>query len=215
MTHISVALDGPAGAGKSTIAKIIAEKKNLTYIDTGAMYRAITLKILDLGINIQDTKEIEYILSHSKIDIDEKNIFLDGQQINDAIRKPEISNFVSHVAKIPAVRIKMVELQRKIASNKNVIMDGRDIGTYVLPQATYKFYLTASIEERAKRRFDEFVSKGFSVTFQEVRKEIINRDKTDMEREFAPLRKSKDAIIIDTTGKSINEVIQEILSYLK
>lgn len=215
MRNISVALDGPAGAGKSTIAKIIAEKKNLTYIDTGAMYRAITLKILSLGINLEDVKQIEYILSQSTIDIDEKNIFLDGHLVNDEIRKPKINRSVSHVAKIPIVRIKMVELQRKIASNKNVIMDGRDIGTYVLPQATYKFYLTASIEERAKRRFDELVSKGFHITFEEVRKEIINRDKTDMEREFAPLKQSKDAVMIDTTGKTINQVVEEILFYLK
>lgn len=215
MENISVALDGPAGAGKSTIAKIIAKVKNLTYIDTGAMYRAIALKILKTGTNIQEEEQVKKILSDSKIDIDENNIFLDGKFVTEEIRKPEVSNFVSHVAKIPLVRIKMVEVQRKIAANKNVIMDGRDIGTHVLPNATYKFYLTASIDERAKRRFTELKEKGFKVIFEEIKKEIENRDKIDTEREVAPLRKAEDAIVIDTTGKSIQEVVGEILYYLK
>ncbi|QEK13618.1 (d)CMP kinase [Crassaminicella thermophila] len=214
MVNISIALDGPAGAGKSTIAKIIAKAKKLTYIDTGAMYRAITLKILRYGKNVQE-EQIKKILSDSKIDIDGNDIFLDGKLVTEEIRKPEVSNFVSHVAKISFVRMKMVELQRKIAANKNVIMDGRDIGTYVLPNATYKFFLTASIDERAKRRFTELKEKGFNVTFEEVKNEMEKRDKIDTEREFAPLRQAEDAIVIDTTGKCIQEVVDEILYYLK
>ncbi|WP_132241457.1 (d)CMP kinase [Marinisporobacter balticus] len=215
MKNISIALDGPAGAGKSTIAKIIANIKNLTYIDTGAMYRAIAFKILERGIHIEEEKKIQEILSRCKIDMDENDIFLDGKNITEDIRSPKVNNFVSHIAKIPHVRMKMVELQRNIASNKHVIMDGRDIGTYVMPNATYKFYLTASIEERATRRFTELKEKGIEITQKEVKDEIGNRDKIDMEREFAPLRKAEDAIEIDTTGKSIQKVVDEILYYLK
>ncbi|MCT4618732.1 MAG: (d)CMP kinase [Marinisporobacter sp.] len=215
MKNISIALDGPAGAGKSTIAKIIAKYKNLTYIDTGAMYRAIALKILRVGINVDQEKSIQDVLESSNIDLEGNDIFLDAQLVIEEIRTPEVNNFVSHVAKIPLVRMKMVELQRNIAENKNVIMDGRDIGTFVIPNATYKFYLTASIEERAKRRFIELRNKGFDTTFEIVKEEIKNRDKMDTEREFAPLRKAEDAIEIDTTGKSIQNVVDEILNYLK
>lgn len=215
MKNISIALDGPAGAGKSTIAKIIANLKTLTYIDTGAMYRAIALKILNVGINIQEEEKIKEVLSKSKIDIEGNDILLDGKVVTSDIRSPQVNNFVSHVAKIPFVRIKMVDLQRKIALNKNVIMDGRDIGTYVMPNATYKFYLTASIEERAQRRFIELKNKNVEITLEEVKNGIRNRDKNDMEREFAPLKKAEDAIEIDTTGKSIQKVVDEILDYLK
>ncbi|QXM06049.1 (d)CMP kinase [Crassaminicella indica] len=215
MDNISIALDGPAGAGKSTIAKIIAKRKNLTYIDTGAMYRAIALKILREGIDIDKEESIQKVLSASSIDLEGNDIFLDGQLVTEEIRTPKVNNFVSHVARIPLVRMKMVELQRSIAANKNVIMDGRDIGTYVIPNATYKFYLTASIEERAKRRFIELRDKGFDTTIEIVKEEIKNRDKIDIEREFAPLRKAEDAIEIDTTGKSIEDVVEEILNYMK
>lgn len=215
MKNISVALDGPAGAGKSTIAKIVADLRDLTYIDTGAMYRAIALKILQEDINIEDEKQIEDLLNQSKIDIRENDIFLDEICVTEAIRKPEVSNFVSPVAKISSVRMKLVELQRKIASNKNVIMDGRDIGTHVLPDATYKFYLTASIEERARRRFIELKDKGFEITLEKVKTDIVNRDKNDMEREISPLRKADDAIEIDTSNKDIKKVVDEILEYLK
>jgi cytidylate kinase len=214
MKNISIALDGPAGAGKSTIAKLIAEKNNLIYIDTGAMYRAITLKIICCGIDINDKKAIEKILSQTKIDIKKNNVFLDGKIVTEKIRKPEINKFVSYVAKVPLIREKMVEFQRKIAVNKNVIMDGRDIATNILPDARHKFFLTASIEERAKRRFIELKQKNFQVTLKEIKEEIKNRDKIDMEREIAPLRKVEDAILIDTTGKSIDEVVQEMQSYL-
>ncbi|MCT4604957.1 MAG: (d)CMP kinase [Marinisporobacter sp.] len=215
MKNISIALDGPAGAGKSTIAKIIAKHKNLTYIDTGAMYRAIALKILREGIDVDQEKSIQDVLGVSNIDLEGNDIFLDEHLVTEEIRTPKVNNFVSHVAKIPLVRMKMVELQRNIAANKNVIMDGRDIGTFVIPNATYKFYLTASIEERARRRFIELKDKGFDTTFEIVKEEIKNRDKMDTEREFAPLRKAEDAIEIDTTGKSIQDVVAEILHCLK
>ncbi len=214
MKNISIALDGPAGAGKSTVAKRIAEKNSLTYIDTGAMYRAITLKILNCEIDIQDEKAIEKILSETKIDIEGTHIFLDDRQVTDEIRKPEVDQFVSHVAKIPIIRKRLAEIQRKIAENKNVVMDGRDIATAVLPNATYKFFLTASIEERAERRYLELKKKGFEVTLEKIQEEIKNRDKIDMEREIAPLRKAEDAILIDTTGKTIEEVVDKIQSYL-
>jgi len=214
MKNISIALDGPAGAGKSTVAKRIAEKNSLTYIDTGAMYRAITLKILNCGIDIQDEKAIEKILSETKIDIEGTHIFLDDRQVTDEIRRPEVDQFVSHVAKIPIIRKRLAEIQRKIAENKNVVMDGRDIATAVLPNATYKFFLTASIEERAERRYLELKKKGFEVTLEKIQEEIKNRDKIDMEREIAPLRKAEDAILIDTTGKTIEEVVDKIQSYL-
>lgn len=215
MKNISIALDGPAGAGKSTIAKIIAKRMNLVYIDTGAMYRAITLKILNKEIPLEKEQNIKDILSSTKIDLDEENIFLDGKQVKDEIREPRINQFVSQVAKIPFIRDKMVTMQREIASCKNVIMDGRDIGTNVLPNATYKFFLTASIDERANRRFMELQSKGFQMTFDQVKSEIEQRDKTDRERELAPLKKAEDAILIDTTEKSIDEVVEAIILYIK
>ena len=211
---ISIAIDGPAGAGKSTIAKLIAKKNSLTYVDTGAMYRAITLKILCQKVDINDEKSIKKILSETKIDVKDENIILDGILITDRIREPKIDKFVSYVSKEPLIRSKMVDLQRKIATDKNIIMDGRDIATSVLPDATYKFFLTASLEERAKRRFTELRKKHHEVAFEDVKKEIKSRDKIDTERKFAPLRKATDAITIDTTGKTIEDVVTEIQSYI-
>ncbi|WP_330375474.1 (d)CMP kinase [Inediibacterium massiliense] len=215
MNSMSIALDGPAGAGKSTIAKKISEIKNITYIDTGAMYRAIALKVLKENIDLENQDHIEKMLLSTKIDIKGNDIFLDGQMVTDEIRNPNVNKMVSHVAKILAVREKMTYLQREIASCKDVVMDGRDIGTFVLPNATYKFYLTASIEERAERRYIELKEKGFEVTLEQIKDEIQERDKMDMEREIAPLKKAQDAIEIDTTGKGIEQVIHEILKYLK
>ncbi|MBF8984490.1 (d)CMP kinase [Lutibacter sp. B2] len=215
MKNRSIALDGPAGAGKSTIAKEIAKLKNLIYIDTGAMYRAVTLKILNAGISLENTDAINDILCDIGIDLDENDIYLDKKCVTNEIRTPEINNTVSQVAKIAQVREKMVQLQRQIADNKDVIMDGRDIGTFVLINANYKFYLTASIKERAHRRFLELSEKGFDMTLDQVEKDIAARDKNDSEREISPLRKAEDAIEIDSTNKPIQEVIKEILSYLK
>ncbi|PAB61169.1 (d)CMP kinase [Anaeromicrobium sediminis] len=215
MRKITIALDGPAGAGKSTVAKEIAKLKNLVYIDTGAMYRAVTLNFLCNEISIEDEKQVKETLSKIDIDLDSSNVYLNGQCVNEEIRTPIVTKNVSAVSAIGKVREKMVELQRKIAEGKSVIMDGRDIGTFVLPKAEYKFFLTASIEERAHRRYEEFIKKGFDVNLEDIKRDIGKRDKIDSEREIAPLKKADDAIEIDSTRKNINEVIKEILSFIE
>lgn len=215
MERIIIALDGPAGAGKSTIAKMIAQIKNLLYIDTGAMYRAITLKMINTGVFVEDIDAINQLLNNTVIEMTETDIFLDGEIVTFDIRHPKVSNLVSSIAKVPSVREKMVKLQRRMAAHNNVIMDGRDIGTNVLPNATHKFFLTASLSERSKRRYDELISKGHSFTLEDIRAEMENRDKIDSEREINPLCKAIDAIVVDTTNKTIDEVILNILSYIQ
>jgi len=214
MSKLSIALDGPAGAGKSTIAKMIAQIKDLLYIDTGAMYRAITLKTIRLGITVDNIVKIEEMLQNTTIEMIDEEIYLDGEKVAACIRDPEINRQVPNIAKIPEVRAKMIELQREIAMKHNVIMDGRDIGTNVLPQASFKFFLTASLQERAKRRYRELSIKGYNTTLDEVKFEMQSRDKIDSEREIDPLRMAQDAIVVDTTNKNIEEVVNEILSYL-
>lgn len=215
MAKVTIAIDGPAGAGKSTIAKRIAELKNLLYIDTGAMYRAITLKLLNNNVAIHDKDRIKTILENTKIEFIEGSIFLDDIRVDDEIREPRVNENVSEVAAIPLIRETLVGLQRKIAENNNVVMDGRDIGTRVLPDAKYKFFLTASIEERAERRYEELVKKGYGCNYEEVVKEITKRDKIDSERVLDPLQKAEDAILVDTTGKNIAEVIDIIMDEMK
>lgn len=211
---ITIAIDGPAGSGKSTVSKKLAKKLGIDYIDTGAMYRALTLKILNNNVNIYNKDELRHVLDNTEIDFRENHIILDNKVVDDDIRKNEISNNVSNIAKLKEVREKLVEIQRKLANNKSIIMDGRDIGSYVLPNADYKFYLTASIEERGRRRYIELKKKGYSVELDEVINEIRERDHIDTTREFAPLIKSVDAIEIDTTNKSIDDVINEILKII-
>mgnify|MGYP000627745988 CR=1 FL=1 len=215
MRNLTIAIDGPAGSGKSTISKKIAKELDITYIDTGAMYRALTLKIMQNKINIYDKDEIIKILDSTDIDFKDNHIFLDGQIVDEEIRKNEISINVSNVAKIQEVRKKLVEIQRNIAKNKDVIMDGRDIGSFVLPDANFKFYLTASIEERGKRRFKELSEKGHKVSLEEIIDEIKERDRIDSTRKFAPLVKCQDAYEIDTTNKTIDEVVTQILDIIK
>ncbi|SKC72983.1 (d)CMP kinase [Maledivibacter halophilus] len=215
MNKIAIAIDGPAGAGKSTIAKEIANINNLLYIDTGAMYRAATLKLLNSNISFDDKEKIEKILKNTKIEFSNGNIILDDINVNEEIREPRINESVSKVAAMPFIREILVSLQRGIAKDNNVIMDGRDIGTRVLPDAKYKFFLTASIEERAERRYKELIEKGYQCSYEETVDEIAHRDKLDSERTVDPLRKAEDAIIIDTTGKSINEVIDIILNIIR
>ncbi len=215
MAKVTIAIDGPAGAGKSTIAKRIAELKNLLYIDTGAMYRAITLKLLNNNVAIHDKDRIKTILENTKIEFIEGSIFLDDIRVDDEIREPRVNENVSEVAAIPLIRETLVGLQRKIAENNNVVMDGRDIGTRVLPDAKYKFFLTASIGERAERRYEELVKKGYGCNYEEVVKEITKRDKIDSERVLDPLQKAEDAILVDTTGKNIAEVIDIIMDEMK
>lgn len=210
-----VAIDGPAGAGKSTVAKLVAQELHLVYIDTGAMYRAVAWKVLYQKKGVT-TAAIEEVAQ----DIDVRlyyeggrtRVFVDGKEVTDEIRTPEVSHIVSKVASLALVREKMVELQRKMAESGSVLMDGRDIGTNVLPNASVKIYLTASIEERAKRRAKELLEKGHAVSEADVEKEIAARDKADMEREISPLRQADDAVLLDTTGLSIKEVVSRILS---
>lgn len=212
MKNLVIAVDGPAGAGKSTIAKLIAEKLNINYIDTGAMYRAITYKCLQNNIDINNEEEVINIAKDCEIDFKDNNIYLNGEILKDEIRTMEVSNNVSNVAKIKEVRYLMVDIQRNIGKINSVILDGRDIGSYVFPNADYKFFLVATPEERGKRRYKELVNKGYDVNLEEIIKDIIRRDEIDSNREFAPLVKANDAIEIDTTGKSINEVVQSVLS---
>ena len=212
MKNLVIAVDGPAGAGKSTIAKLIAEKLNINYIDTGAMYRAITYKCLQNNIDINNEEKVIKIAKDCEIDFKDNNIYLNGEILKDEIRTMEVSNNVSNVAKIKEVRYLMVDVQRNIWKVSSVILDGRDIGSYVFPNADYKFFLVATPEERGKRRYKELVNKGYDVNLEEIISDIIKRDEIDSNREFAPLVKADDAIEIDTTGKSINEVVQSVLS---
>lgn len=211
MDKIHIAIDGPAGAGKSTIAKLIAKNLNITYIDTGAMYRALTYKILKKSIDLKNYDLIIKIVNETIIELEKNKVFIDRKDVSDKIRHPIINNNVSKVARIPEVRTRMVEMQREIAHNKSVVMDGRDIGTYVLPNAKYKFFLTASIGERTHRRYVQLKNKGIVTSLEDTKKEIVNRDRMDTERLIAPLKPAQDAIIIDTTSKSINTVIKEII----
>lgn len=209
----SVAIDGPAGAGKSTVAKMVAKRLNLTYVDTGAMYRAITLKVLERGEFSRE--EIIKSAEESTIEIKNGRIYLDGRDVTEEIRQPCIDEKVSIVASIPQVRKKLVEIQRKMAQSCGVVMDGRDIGTTVLPDAKYKFYLTADLKIRAKRRYAEMLNKGLRVDLEKVEEELAQRDKKDMERECSPLKVADDAVIIDTSYKTPEEVVKEILDYIK
>ncbi|MBR1395980.1 MAG: (d)CMP kinase [Selenomonadaceae bacterium] len=210
-----VAVDGPAGAGKSTVSKIVAQKLGYTYIDTGAMYRAVAYKVLRQGKPVTEQLITDIVRD---IDIDLQyvdgvtKVFVDGEEITGEIRTPEVSSIASKVATIGFVREKLTELQRKMATRGGVIMDGRDIATHVLPNADVKIFLTASIEERARRRYDELKAKGYDINLDEVAKEIALRDKQDTEREIAPLIKAEDAVLLDTTNKTIDEVVDDILN---
>lgn len=210
--NLVIAVDGPAGAGKSTIAKIIAENLKINYIDTGAMYRAITYKCLKNNIDINNEEEVSNLAKKTNIDFKDNNIYLDGKILTDEIRTIEVSNNVSNVAKIKEVRYLMVDVQREIGKRSSVILDGRDIGSYVFPNADYKFFLIATPQERGQRRFIELSKKGYKVTLEDIIKDIVKRDEIDSNREFAPLIKAKDAIEIDTTGKTIDEVVDIVIS---
>ena len=214
MATFKIAIDGPAGAGKSTVAKAVAQKLGMIYIDTGAMYRAVGLGAVRRGIDTSNAKAVEEILDMLDIGIchsDEgQQIYLNGENVSKEIRLPEISVAASNVAVIPAVRLKLVEIQRALAEKTDVIMDGRDIGTYVLPDAQLKIFLTADPMARAKRRFDEFSEKGVATTLDEVYRDMVYRDKNDSGREFAPLRPAEDSILVDSTELSIEETIERI-----
>ena len=206
-----IAIDGPAGSGKSTIAKLIAEDLGLVYLDTGAMYRLVTLKALNEGI-LGDFEKIKKMLNNLNIDIKENGFYLDNVDVSDEIRKPIVSENVSDIAAIREVREKMVDLQRKFSESKNVILDGRDIGTVVFPNANVKIFLVADAKERANRRYKELVKKGENVKIEEIYENILKRDEIDSTRKESPLKKAKDAIEVDTTSKNIEEVKNEILN---
>ena len=213
-----IAIDGPAGSGKSTIAKLIAKDIGLVYLDTGAMYRLVTLKALNEGImgngKLSDLGKIKKLLDNLNIDIKENGFYLDDVDVSEEIRKPIISENVSDIAAIREVREKMVDLQRKFSKSKNVILDGRDIGTVVFPNADLKIFLVADAKERAKRRYKELVEKDENVEIEEIYDNILKRDKIDSTRKESPLKKAKDAVEVDTTFKSIKEVKNEILKMI-
>ena len=207
---LRIAVDGPSGAGKSTIAKAVAKKLNIDYIDTGAMYRAVGYKMLQEGVDLTDIEGLQAMLDDTEIDFSQGNIYLDGEIVNDYIRTPEISKQASDCSAIGIVRKKLVDLQQKMGESKSVIMDGRDIGTVVFPDAEFKFFVTASAEERAKRRYDELIAKGQDVTFEQVLTDLNTRDHNDSTREITPLRKADDAIEVDTTSMGIEDVVAHI-----
>ena len=212
----SIAIDGPASSGKSTIAKEVSKILKIEYIDTGAMYRALTWKTIENNIDPKDKNSVIEILRDTNIDFKDGNIVLDEKVINSEIRLNYVSQNVSYIAIIPEVREKLVELQKKMAESKSIVMDGRDIGTVVLTEAEYKFFLTASIEERAIRRYKELEKNGDKkVNLQEIQDDIRKRDEIDSNRDTSPLKQAEDAILIDTTEKSIDEVIEIIVSRVK
>ncbi len=217
--HFSIALDGPSGSGKSTIAKFLSKKLDILYLDTGAMYRATALKTIKCGFDSFDEKGVLTFINDIDLEIKYINgaqhTFLDGEDVSEKIREPHVSMAASNVSSLKPVRIKMVEMQRKIAGNTSCVLDGRDIGSYVLPNANYKFYVTASVEERANRRFKELTEKGHKVDYDALKVEIEQRDYNDENRDFSPLKKAEDAIEIDTTNMSIEQVLDIILSYIK
>lgn len=214
--NYNIAIDGPAGAGKSTIAKQVAKQLGFIYVDTGAMYRAIALYLLrnqiapddEAGIS-QATKKIEVTIAYES---GEQQVLLNGENVSGLIRTEEVGKMASAGAKNKAVREKLLDLQRALASTENVIMDGRDIGTHVLPNANVKIYLTASSSERANRRYKELQEKGIACNLQEIEQDIISRDEQDMNREIAPLKQAEDAVFLDSSDMTIEEVVQKIVS---
>lgn len=212
---ISVAIDGPAGAGKSTIAKLVGEKYNLMYINTGAMYRAVALKASENNLLPEKVDEICNLISTMEMHFENDDLILNGENIQDKITMPNISSIVSGYASLPEVRTILVKLQRDMSNKFDVIMDGRDIGTVVLKDSKFKFFLTASPEERAKRRFKELQERNLECSYDQILKDIIERDYKDTHRATDPLRKADDAIEIDTTSLDINGVVNVINQYIE
>ncbi|MCQ2536072.1 MAG: (d)CMP kinase [Lachnospiraceae bacterium] len=215
----NVAIDGPAGAGKSTIAKRVAKENNFIYVDTGAMYRAIGLFIVRQGIDIHDKEAVEKAAPDAKVSLTYENgeqvVVLNGENVNGLIRTEEVSQAASVTSAYPVVRELLFEMQQTLAKENDVVMDGRDIGTVVLPNAQAKIYLTASVEERARRRFEEYKNKGMDVDIEELKKEIAQRDHQDMTREIAPLKQADDAVLVDSSDMNIDEVTKAIMDIIK
>ena len=216
---IAVAIDGPSGAGKSTIARKVAGELGFLYIDTGALYRSIGYYVLKKGGDPEKKEDVEAALPGIRLELRHadgvQRVFLNGEDVSDQIRTPAVSMAASHVSAFPAVRTFLLELQRKMAREHNVIMDGRDIGTVVLPDAELKIFLTATPEDRARRRYEELVEKGEAVTFDEVLKDVIQRDYNDTHRDIAPLRQAEDAVLADTTGFELPQSVALIRSLVE
>ncbi|MEO2083396.1 MAG: (d)CMP kinase [Desulfurobacteriaceae bacterium] len=205
-----VTIDGPAGAGKSTLAREIAKKFGYLHLDSGAVYRAIGYACKLKGVNLDDESEVLKVAGNLKVELKGSRVFLNGRDVTEAIRTPEGGILASKVARFREVREVVVNLLRKMAEGKKVVIDGRDAGSYIFPKADLKIYLTASPEERARRRFKELKKKGFNVSYKEVLKEVIERDESDRNRPFAPLTVPEGAVVIDTTGKNLEEVLEEV-----
>ncbi len=216
---ISIAIDGPSGAGKSTIAKAVSQKLGFIYVDTGALYRSIGLYVLNQGKDTANRQEVSSLLPEIELKIryldGVQRVYLNGQDVSEEIRKPPVSMAASNVSAHPEVREFLLNLQRQFAEEYNVVMDGRDIGTVVLPNADIKIFLTASSEERARRRYDELIQKGEQVQFDKIHKEIIERDYNDSHRAIAPLKQADDAILVDTTGCALEESIQKLETLIR
>lgn len=216
--HFNIALDGPSGAGKSTVAKALAKRLDIIYLDTGAMYRSLAYVAVKHGIDVNDEAAVKPMLDNLDMKIitgDSQQIIVNGENVTPFIREHYVSKAASDISALPAVRIKLVELQREIAKNDCVVLDGRDIGTYVLPDAKYKFFITATPEVRAKRRFEELKAKGDAPSYEKVLEDIKVRDYNDSHRAFAPLKQADDAVLVDTTNMSIDEVIDFVLNKME
>ena len=215
----NVAIDGPAGAGKSTVAKAVAAKRNFIYVDTGAMYRTMALYFLRKGVDKNDEAAVNKACMEVSISIAYENgaqqVFLNGENVSGLIRTEEVGNMASAVSGYMPVREKLVELQKQLAAKENVIMDGRDIGTCVLPDAPAKIYLTASVEVRAARRYKELLEKGMKADLKEIEKDIEDRDYRDMHREHSPLKQAEDAVLLDTSSMTLAQVVEEILKIVR
>ncbi|MBP7221819.1 MAG: (d)CMP kinase [Sedimentibacter sp.] len=208
-----IAIDGPSGAGKSTVARLLSKELGFEYIDTGAMYRALAYKAYKKNLVINEA-EIEEMLKTTNISYYDNKIFLDGENVENKIREETISIAASKVSALKIVREKMVEIQRKIAADKNAVLEGRDIGTIVFPDADYKFFITASLEERAKRRYAQLIAGNINAEYENVLRDMIDRDENDSKRQFSPLKPAEDAIIIDTTKMDLSEVTKTIAGYI-
>lgn len=215
----NVAIDGPAGAGKSTIAKLVAKQKGYVYVDTGALYRALAVYFLDAGIAPGETEKIIAACENADVSIKYKDgiqqVYVGGVNITSRLREEAAGNMASFSSAIPEVREKLLELQRELAKKEDVVMDGRDIGTKILPFADVKIYLTASTATRAKRRYDELMEKGISCDYSQIEKDIEERDARDMNRKTAPLKQAEDAVLIDSSNMTIEEVVSEIIKHCK
>jgi len=216
---MNIAIDGPAGAGKSTIARLVARKLGFIYVDTGAMYRAIALYIIDNEIDISDEEKLRASLENVHINIIYENnmqhVFLNLQDVSAEIRSEKVGNMASKTAALAPVRAKLLDIQRDIAAKNDCVMDGRDIGTNILPNAEVKIYLTASVDVRAKRRYDELITHGETPSLERIKKDIETRDYQDMHRELAPLMQAEDAILVDSSDMSIDQVVEAIIGYTK